>query len=87
MGKIIKYKFLSSEINNGTEENPVIEQLFLDKSMNWNETNEECAKQEAYNGEYTIEDDGVEETTEPTPEERIAELEEALELLLSEATE
>ena len=26
--------------------------------MGWNETNEEIAKKEAYNGEYTIEDDG-----------------------------
>lgn len=48
--KIIKYKFLSAEIDN--------EQLFLEKSMGWNEVNEEIAKQEAYNGEYTIEDDG-----------------------------
>jgi hypothetical protein len=58
MAKIIKYKFLSAEINHGTEENPDIEQIFLEKSMGWNETNEEIAKREAYNGEYTIEDDG-----------------------------
>ena len=56
--KIIKYKFLSAEINHGTEENPIIEQFILDKSMGWNEANEEIAKKEAYNGEYTIEDDG-----------------------------
>ena len=56
--KIIKYKFLSCEINHGTEENPDIEQIFLEKSMGWNEVNEEIAKAEAYNGEYTIEDDG-----------------------------
>ena len=55
--------------------------------MDWNEVNEEIAKQEANNGEYNIEDDGQEESTGRTPEERIAELEEALELLLSEATE
>lgn len=64
--KIIKYKFLSCEVNHGTEENPDIEQIFLDKSMNWNEANEEIAKKEAYNGEYTIEDDGKPEP-EPTP--------------------
>ena len=29
--------------------------------MGWNEANEELAKREAYNGEYTIEDDGIEE--------------------------
>ena len=85
--KIIKYKFLSSEINHGTEENPRIERVFLDKSMGWNEANEEIAKREAYNGEYTIEDDGQEETTAPTPEERIAELEAAIDLLLSGVTE
>lgn len=27
-------------------------------SMTWSEANEEIAKREAYNGEYTIEDDG-----------------------------
>ena len=58
MAKVIKYKFLSCEVNHGTEENPVMEQIFLDKSMGWNEANEETAKREAYNGEYTIEDDG-----------------------------
>ena len=57
--KIISYKFLSAEINHGTEETPNIEQFFLDKSMGWNEVNEETAKAEAYKGEYTIEDDGV----------------------------
>lgn len=64
--KIIKYKFLSCEINHGTEENPDIEQIFLDKSMSWSEANEEIAKREAYNGEYTIEDDGTEEDTTPS---------------------
>lgn len=34
--------------------------------MGWNETNEEIAKREADNGEYTIEDDGIEEVSEPT---------------------
>lgn len=56
--KIIKYKFLSAEINHGTEEEPNIEQIFFNVSMGWNEVNEEIAKKEAYNGEYTIEDDG-----------------------------
>lgn len=61
--KIIKYKFLSGEVNHGTEENPDIEQIFLEKSMGWNEANEETAKREAYNGEYTIE-----EVDDPEPE-------------------
>lgn len=64
--KIIKYKFLSCEVNHGTEEQPIIEQIFLEKSMGWDEINEEIAKREAYNGEYTIEDDGIEENIEPT---------------------
>ena len=74
MAKIIKYKFLSCEINHGTEENPDIEQLILQVSMPWNEANEELAKNEAYNGEYTIEDDGVEKT----PADKITELKEQL---------
>jgi hypothetical protein len=31
--KIIKYKYLSCEVNHGTEENPNIEQIFLDKEL------------------------------------------------------
>lgn len=93
--KIIKYKFLSAEINHGTEENPNIEQILLDKSMTWNEANEEISKQEAYEGIYSIEDDG-----EPEPEsvlsleDRVGTLEmdstdmkEALDLILSGVTE
>lgn len=71
MAKIIKYKFLSCEINHGTEEKPDIEQIILEKSMDWNEVNEEIAKREAYNGEYTIEDDGIEEVVEPSQLDRI----------------
>jgi CRISPR/Cas system-associated endonuclease/helicase Cas3 len=56
--KIIKYNFLSAEINRGTEVEPKIEKVFLNKSMPWSEANEEIAKCEAYKGEYTIEDDG-----------------------------
>ena len=78
--KIIRYKFLSAEIDN--------EQIFLEKYMGWNEDNEKVAKQEAYNGEYTIEDDGQPEpSVQPTDAERIAELEEALALLLNGVTE
>lgn len=86
--KIIKYKFLSCEINHGTEEKPDIEQIILEKSMTWNEANESIAKREACGGVYTIEDDGEPEpVAEPTDVERIAELEEALALLLSGVTE
>ena len=64
--KIIKYKFLSAEINRGTDDAPIIEQFFIEKTMDWNEINEETAKREAYNGEYTIEDDGQPEPVETT---------------------
>ena len=85
--KIIKYKFLSCQINHGTEEEPVLEDVLLEKIIPYSAETEEFAKAEAFNGEYTIEDDGVEESTEPTPEERIAELEEALAMLLNGVTE
>lgn len=86
--KIIKYKFLSCEINHGTEENPNIEQVFLKKLIPWSETSEEIAKTEAYNGKYTIEDDGQPEPEqEMSDKERIAQLEEAIELILSGRTE
>ena len=84
--KVIKYR-LCTMINIGTEDQPKWKQELSRVEMVWNEINEETAKKEAYDGEYTIEDDGVEESTEPTQEERIAELEEALELLLSGVTE
>ena len=70
MAKVIKYKFLSCEVNHGTEENPDIEQILLDVTMTWNEANEEIAKREAHNGIYTIEDDGVEDIQEPTKEDK-----------------
>lgn len=63
MAKIIKYQFLSCEVNHGTEEEPKIEQIILDKTISYSEANEEIAKRESHNGEYTIEDDGL-----PTPE-------------------
>ena len=60
--KIIKYKLLSAEINHGTKEKPNIEQIFTDTIIRCSEeylaSNEEIAKREAYNGEYSIEDDG-----------------------------
>jgi hypothetical protein len=56
--KVIKYKFLSAEINRGTNEQPNVEQIILDKIMTWSEENEEIVKAEAYNGVYAIEDDG-----------------------------
>lgn len=85
--KVLKYN-LCTRVNYGTEESPVWEDVLSPVEMGWNEINEETAKREAYNGKYTVEDDGQPELEEkPTPEERIAELEEALALLLSGVTE
>lgn len=46
--------------------------------MKWNEVNEEIAKAEAHNGEYTIVDDGQPEVYQPTESERLDALEAAL---------
>ena len=54
--KIIKYNMATR--NCGTEEEPQTERIICPVTMSWSETNEEIAKREAYNGEYTIEDDG-----------------------------
>lgn len=54
--KVIKYR-LMTEVNRGTEEQPDIQQTFSDVELGWSEANEELAKREAYNGEYTIVDD------------------------------
>ena len=67
--KIIKYQ-LCTEINRGTEEQPNIEQVFSAVALGWSEANETIAKAEAYNGEYTIEDDGEPEPA-PTQLDRI----------------
>lgn len=67
--KIIKYQ-LCTESNHGTEAEPNIEQVFSGVSLGWSEANEEIAKAEAYNGEYTIEDDGEPEPA-PTQLDRI----------------
>lgn len=89
--KIIKYNFLSCRINKGTVESPIWEDIILSKEIICNEanliTNEAIAKAEAYNGEYTIEDDGREPVVEESLEERTTALEEALGLLLEGATE
>lgn len=77
MAKVIKY-LLYTKANNGTEKEPDIIDTLSTVTMGWNEANEEIAKREAYNGEYTIEDDGVEEDIEATTEERINALEEAM---------
>ena len=77
MSKWYKYKVLLLE-NADTEE-----KTFLDKAMTYNEANLPIVQKEAYNGEYTIEDDGQPEPeSQQTPEQRIAELESMLNALL-----
>ena len=69
--KVIKYQ-LCTEVNRGTEGQPDIQQIFSDVTLGWSEANEEIAKAEAYNGEYTIEDDGEPDPTqEPTQLDRV----------------
>lgn len=89
MAKVIKYKFLSAEINHGTEEKPDIEQIFLGAGII-------CPTQAVFDANYPIAEkeavgeiivEGEFDPAEPTDKERIAELEAALELLLSGVTE
>lgn len=84
--KVIKYN-LCTRVNHGTEEEPQIEEILSAVTMGWNEANEAITAREAHNSEYTVEDDGQEEPEQITPEQRIAELEAAFEMLLSGVTE
>lgn len=91
--KILRYN-LCTRVIHGAEEGP-IEEILSPVTMGWNEANEEIAKAEAYNGEYTIEDDGQGEPEAPiTLENRVdaletdtADLAEALDMILSGVTE
>lgn len=67
--KVLKYRMMT-EVNHGTEEQPDIRQVFSAVTLGWSEANEKIAKAEAYNGEYTIEDDGKPEPA-PTQLDRI----------------
>lgn len=55
--KVLKYQ-LRTEVNHGTKDEPDIEQVFSAVTLGWSESNEKIAKAEAYDGKYTIEDDG-----------------------------
>ena len=82
--KIIKYNLCTivtkSKEKPRTDENAPMEyeyfteEILAPVTLGWNEANEEIAKKEAYKGEYTIEDDGVE----IPPAEKIAELKKQL---------
>lgn len=64
--KVIKYKWLAGTVNIGTEEEPVMEDVLYDVERSYNEFNMEIARKEAYNGEYTIEDNGKPEPETPS---------------------
>ena len=71
--KIICYKVLGKTIINTAKDDGTCEDIEHDLlcgvEIPYSKQNEELAKKEAYNGEYTIEDDGVEEA--PTQLDRI----------------
>lgn len=81
--KIIKYN-VCAKVNHGSQKDPEIEEVLSRVTMCWTEANEQIARSEAYMGEYYIEED---ETTVLTQEQRIGELEEAFNMLLSGVTE
>lgn len=78
--KVIKYTFRSAvarskEKPRVNEDDPIEYEYFTEEiltpvTLGWSEANEEIARKEAHNGEYTIEDGGVE----LAPAEKIAEL-------------
>lgn len=73
--KLIKYQ-LCTEINHGTEDEPQIEQVFSAVTLGWSEVNEEIAKAEAYNGEYTIEEESDNRPFEEIQTEKLSSLSE-----------
>ena len=77
--KVIKYNLCTIitnviDMGEGNEPKTVTEEILTPIMREWSESGEEIAKKEAHNGEYTIEDDGMEKT----PAERIAELKKRL---------
>lgn len=83
--KVIKYE-LCVKANQGTDIEPIFVEKLFPIVIGWNEANEAIAQKEAYNGVYTIEDDGLEDNKNPL-EKRVDEMEEALTALLEGATE
>ena len=68
--KLIKYRVMS-EVNRVIDAEPQIEQVISgDRWLTLSDKNLEIVKATAYNGEYTIEDDGQPEP-EPTEQEQL----------------
>ena len=78
--KFLRYTLCTIDVTTG-------EEIHSDVSMPWGELNEQIAKTEAHNGEYTIVDDGVEEVYEPTTDERLIALESAMLEMLGVGTD
>ena len=78
--KVIKYKHMT-EINYGTEEQPLIVQTFNDVKDQCDDSSlEEClaiAKELAYNGEYTIEEEPDDRPLDEIRADKLAELSDA----------
>lgn len=58
--KYIKYRYCT-KVEIPSKDGFNTEEVFSDIKMKWTEETEAIAKKEAYNGEYIIEDDGIEE--------------------------
>lgn len=84
--KIIKYQ-LCTEVNYGTKDKPNIEQVFSAVTLGWSAANETIAKAEAYNGDYTIEDDGEPEPVIPPTNDELAAANKLLKQQVSALTE
>lgn len=84
--RMIKYQ-LCTEVNYGTEDKPKIEQVFSTVTLGWSAANEKIAKAEAYNGEYTIEDDGEPEPVVPPSATELAEENKRLKAQLASLTD
>ena len=68
--KIIKYK--QRIIVPSSDEQERDREIFYEIQSPWNSQTEEIAKREAYNGEYTIEDDGKPEPIIPPTNDELA---------------
>lgn len=84
--KIIKYQ-LCTKVNRGTEDRPDIQQVFSTVTLGWSAANEAIVKAEAYNGEYTIEDDGESEPVIPPTNDELASENKLLKQQVSALTE
>ena len=62
--KVLRFR-ICTQSNIGTADSPEIVESFSDGTLGWSEENEAVAKKLAYNGEYTIEDDGEPEPVTP----------------------